>query len=129
VQRKETIKNAILQESVDAVEKYNALTKDIPARINSAYKKTGKNQEFKVPAGTLPCNKCQQPLSGQTVEVFGHHYHLGYSLAYLWLWFTLASVLRDFNLNNNYNERLLWLFQLWEKPRKYLPEYSKQALL
>jgi len=61
-------------ESYDLVQRYNALTKEIPERINSAYK-AGGQKEVVLVAGGAKCAKCQKPLSGQTIEVFGNSYH------------------------------------------------------
>ena len=56
------------------MQRYNGLTKEIPERINKGFKNSGDGQVLVTTSG-LKCNKCQQALSGQIVEVFGHSYH------------------------------------------------------
>jgi len=61
-------------ESYDLVQRYNTLTKEIPDKINRVYKSSGGTQAVVTTSG-LKCAKCEKPLSGQTVEVFGNTYH------------------------------------------------------
>ena len=59
----------------ELIQEYNALAKEIPEKINAAYKKAQKPGQVVVASGGSKCGKCQKPLAGNIVEVFGVSYH------------------------------------------------------
>lgn len=64
----------------DLVERYNKLSKSVPARVNEVFAvQNSQNAQQRPPVKTMNanCSKCGSKLSGDVVEVAGMHFHRG----------------------------------------------------